>query len=200
MKLEDSLLISAPQAQVWDALNDPQILQQCIEGCTRLERREDGAFDGTVQAKVGPVRASFQGVVTISEADPPHKYILTGEGKGGVAGFAKGKASVSLESVGASQTQLKYSVDAAVGGKLAQLGARLIESTAREYSEKFFARFREVVEAPSAPIIDTAGNSESLPTISESPSRPRAGMSAWIWSGLVIAVLAAMAWIAVRAA
>ncbi len=199
MKLEDSLLISAPQTQVWDALNDPHILQQCIEGCTRLERREDGAFDGTVQAKIGPVRASFQGVVTISAADPPHKYILTGEGKGGVAGFAKGKASVSLEPVGALQTQLKYEVDAAVGGKLAQLGARLIESTARDYSEKFFTRFREVVEAPSAPIIDTADNTDSPPTHTDQPAPPRAGMSAWIWSGLVIALLAAMAWIAVRA-
>lgn len=194
MKLSDELVIAAPQATVWAALNDPAILQRSIEGCTRLEQRPDGAFDGTVQAKIGPVRASFQGVVTISAADPPNSYVLSGEGKGGVAGFAKGQAHVNLISISPAQTQLRYEAEAAVGGKIAQLGARLIESTARDYASKFFAQFKSIVEDPQ-PVTEEPLSEKLHPTLPADPVGG-SGLPGWLWATGVIALLALMLWYA----
>ncbi len=191
MKLSDEMTINASQAVVWSSLNDPAVLQRSIEGCTRLELRPDGAFDGTVQAKIGPVRASFQGVVTISALDPPNSYVLTGEGKGGVAGFAKGQANVALTAVTADQTILRYQVEATVGGKIAQLGARLIESTARDYAEKFFTQFRLIVEDPQT--VSETPQSAPHATSSETPAKAT-GIPGWAWASGIIAALGAMVW------
>jgi uncharacterized protein len=196
MKISDQIQIDAPRQKVWDALNDPDILRSCIDGCTKLDRQPDGSFAGTVQAKIGPVRATFQGVVTISDIRTPEHYILSGEGKGGVAGFAKGKAGLDLKILSENSTELAYEAEALVGGKLAQLGSRLIESTARDYAEKFFTRLRETLEGPVSVSVPEAG----LPAVETTSVESAAGdtrttgMTAWLWAPLVVAVLAVMAW------
>jgi uncharacterized protein len=191
MKISDQILIDAPRQKVWDALNDPDILRNCIDGCTKLDRQSDGSFAGTVQAKIGPVRATFQGVVTISDIRAPEHYILSGEGKGGVAGFAKGKAGLDLKIVSETRTELAYEAEALVGGKLAQLGARLIESTARDYAEKFFTRLRETLEGPAS-VSELEAETTIIEAVTEETRTT--GMAAWLWAPLVVAVLAAMAW------
>jgi carbon monoxide dehydrogenase subunit G len=143
--MNDSQRIPASRNQVWVALNDPDVLKQCIPGCQSLEVTGPNEMTATVIFKVGPVKATFGGKVTLSDLDPPNSYRISGEGSGGVAGFAKGGAVVRLESEGANATVLHYEVDAQIGGKLAQLGARLIDSTARKLAGQFFASFGEVV-------------------------------------------------------
>ncbi|MEX2614669.1 MAG: carbon monoxide dehydrogenase subunit G [Alphaproteobacteria bacterium] len=146
MELSGEYLIPAPKQAVWDALNDPDVLKQCIPGCDSLEKTSDTTFEAAVTAKVGPVKAKFQGAVTLSDIDAPNGYTISGEGKGGAAGFAKGGARVTLEEAEGG-TLLKYTVDAMVGGKLAQIGARLIEATSKKMSAEFFGRFAEIVAA-----------------------------------------------------
>ncbi len=147
--------IPAPRQAVWEALNDPQVLKACIPGCEALDENEAGdGFDATVKAKVGPVKATFSGSVKLENVNAPESYTISGEGKGGAAGFAKGSADVMLEEDG-DETILKYTVKAQVGGKLAQLGSRLIDSTAKKYANEFFSEFVNQVggasgEAPAA--------------------------------------------------
>jgi carbon monoxide dehydrogenase subunit G len=132
--------IPAPRQRVWEGLNDPEILKQSIPGCETIEKVSDTEFTAKVTARVGPVKASFAGKVTLSDLDPPAGYTISGEGTGGVAGFAKGGAKVSLEEEG-GETVLRYEVQAQVGGKLAQIGSRLIDGTARKMADDFFNRF-----------------------------------------------------------
>jgi len=137
--------IPAPRQTVWEALNDPDVLKQCIPGCEEIERTDDGGFTAKVSVKVGPVKAKFGGAVTLSDIDPPNGYTISGEGKGGAAGFAKGGAKVKLEEAeGGAATLLSYEVNANVGGKLAQIGARLIDSTAKKYANDFFETFSAI--------------------------------------------------------
>lgn len=131
---------------VWKALNDPAVLQACIPGCQELVKSSDTQMAATALIKVGPVTAKFQGAVTLSDLDPPNGYRIAGEGQGGVAGFAKGSAVVRLEQDG-DDTVLHYDVSAQVGGKLSQLGGRLIDATAKQMSGLFFKRFAEEIEA-----------------------------------------------------
>jgi carbon monoxide dehydrogenase subunit G len=145
MQMNDSQRIPAPKEKVWAALNDPAVLKQCIPGCQSLEMTTPNEMTATVVIKVGPVKATFGGKVTLSDLDPPNSYRITGEGSGGIAGFAKGGATVRLESESADVTILHYEVDAQIGGKLAQLGGRLIDSTSRKLAGEFFASFGEVV-------------------------------------------------------
>lgn len=142
MKLTGTYDIPAPQDAVWAALNDPEVLAACIPGCESLEADGDSAFNAVVAAKVGPVRAKFKGAVTLSDMDPPNAYRISGEGQGGAAGFAKGGADVRLEEI-PDGTRLTYDVDATVGGKLAQIGQRLIDSTAKKMADDFFGAFNE---------------------------------------------------------
>ena len=144
MELNGQQRIAAPRQKVWDALNDARVLKACIPGCESLTQDGDNAFDATVQVKVGPVRAKFSGRVELSDIRPPESYRISGEGKGGVAGFAKGGADVSLVEDG-DGTILNYAVKADVGGKLAQIGSRLVQSTANKYTADFFARFGDIV-------------------------------------------------------
>jgi carbon monoxide dehydrogenase subunit G len=144
MELNGQQRIAAPRQKVWDALNDARVLKACIPGCESLTQDGDNAFDATVQAKVGPVRARFSGRVELSDIRPPESYRISGEGKGGVAGFAKGGADVTLIEDG-DGTILDYAVKADVGGKLAQIGSRLVQSTANKYAADFFARFGDIV-------------------------------------------------------
>jgi uncharacterized protein len=145
MQMNDSQRILAPKQNVWAALNDPEVLRQCIPGCQALEMSSPTEMTATVLFKVGPVKATFGGKVTLSDLDPPNSYRISGEGSGGVAGFAKGGATVRLESESPEVTILNYEVDAQIGGKLAQLGGRLIDSTAKKLAGEFFAAFGAVV-------------------------------------------------------
>ena len=144
MKLEGTYIINASKEEVWKAMNDPAILQQAIPGCESLEKISDTQFTAVIKAKIGPVKASFTGEVNLENLNPPHSYTLTGEGKGGLAGFAKGSADVSLNEHN-DGTELIYLVDAQVGGKIAQIGSRLVGGAAKKLSDKFFSRFAAVI-------------------------------------------------------
>ncbi|MCX7348733.1 MAG: carbon monoxide dehydrogenase subunit G [Alphaproteobacteria bacterium] len=141
MKLAGSQTILAPRETVWKALNAPAILKDCIPGCEAIEMTSPTEMKATVALKVGPVTARFSGAVTLSDLNPPESYRIDGQGQGGLAGFASGGATVKLTTVSAAETLMEYDVDAKVGGKLAMLGSRLIDSTARSLSEQFFAKF-----------------------------------------------------------
>ena len=148
MEFTGEYLIAAPRQTVWDALNDPDVLKQCIPGCDALEKTSDTKMSATVTAKVGPVKTTFKGAVPLSDIDPPNGYTISGEGQGGVAGFARGGASVKLAEDGGG-TLLTYEANATVGGKLAQLGSRIIDGFAKKMTDQFFTRFQEVVEGPA---------------------------------------------------
>ncbi|MBN9033169.1 carbon monoxide dehydrogenase subunit G [Rhizobium sp. YJ-22] len=141
--------IAAPRDAVWAALNDPEILKQCIPGCQSLEMKSPTELSAVVKLKVGPVSASFAGDVVLSNINAPESYTISGEGKGGIAGFAKGGADVTLTEDG-DETILSYEVKAQVGGKIAQLGARLIDSTSKKLAQQFFADFTAAAQARSA--------------------------------------------------
>jgi len=142
MEMSGSHQIPADRQTVWEALNDPDVLRECIPGCKELEKSSNTEMSATVVAKVGPVKATFKGEVTLENLNPPESYTITGEGKGGIAGFAKGGADVKLTEVDGG-TQLDYNVDAKVGGKIAQLGSRLIDSAAKKMANEFFSNFSE---------------------------------------------------------
>jgi carbon monoxide dehydrogenase subunit G len=144
MEMQGERRIPAPRQVVWERLNDPETLKQCIPGCESVERVSDTEFTAKVRAKVGPVSARFSGKVTLSDLDPPAGYTISGEGTGGVAGFAKGSARVALEEDG-GETVMRYGVQAQVGGKLAQIGSRLVDGTARKLADQFFDRFAAAV-------------------------------------------------------
>jgi uncharacterized protein len=150
MDMSGSQRIEAPRQRVWEALNDPEILKQSIPGCQSIEKTSPTEMNARAVLKIGPVKATFNGKVTLSELDPPNGYTISGEGQGGVAGFAKGGAKVRLEDEGEA-TILHYDVKADVGGKIAQLGARLIDGTARKLAGEFFEKFgAAVAPAPEA--------------------------------------------------
>lgn len=140
MEIKGSYHLPCDPQRAWEALNDPELLKACLKGCERLEKTADDRFEGTVQAKVGPVNARFNGSLTQTEVNAPHGCTMVFEGQGGVAGFTKGSADVKLDEVDGG-TQLSYLADAKIGGKLAQMGARLVEGTARSMAEDFFGKF-----------------------------------------------------------
>jgi uncharacterized protein len=148
--------IEAPREAVWAALNDPDVLRRCIPGCESIEKISDTEMNAKVTLKIGPVKASFTGKVTLSDLDPPNGYRISGEGAGGVAGLAKGGATVRLQKDG-SATILDYDVKAQIGGKLAQLGGRLIDSTAKKLAAEFFEKFGEVVAPSEAQPVTATG-------------------------------------------
>jgi carbon monoxide dehydrogenase subunit G len=142
MEMTGEQLIPLPQDATWKALNDPAVLKDCIPGCESIERVADNEYDVVLTAKVGPVSAKFKGRMKVTDSNPPHSYKLGFEGQGGVAGFAKGESTVSLAPEGAG-TRLTYSAQANVGGKLAQVGARLIDGVAKQLAGKFFEAFEK---------------------------------------------------------
>jgi carbon monoxide dehydrogenase subunit G len=148
MKLTGENRINARPADVWRALNDPDVLRRAIPGCESLEKVSDTEFKATVATKIGPVQAKFSGQVQLSDLDPPRGYTISGSGSSGPAGNARGSARVRLEPDGAG-TRLTYDVDAQVAGKLAQIGSRLIDSAAKMLAGQFFDRFEEIVGGPT---------------------------------------------------
>ena len=200
MEMTGEFRIAAPQRTVWDALNDPNILKQCIAGCEEMQKTSPTEFTARVQARVGPVSARFNGKVTLTDLDPPNGYKISGEGQGGVAGFAKGSADVRLAPDG-DATTLTYKVNAQVGGKLAQIGSRLIDSTAHKYADDFFAKFAAIVGAPApaaAPMPPSAPPPEAVPQVAPKlptpPPTPSEGtrLPPVVWAAVLAALVAAM--------
>jgi len=150
MQMTGQQRIAASRQKVWEALNDPDVLRRCIPGCQSLEKEADDRLKATVEVKIGPIGARFNGAVTLSDLDPPNGYTITGEGQGGTVGFAKGGAKVRLAD-DAGGTLLSYEVDAQVGGRLAQLGGPIIDATAKQLAGKFFEQFGQVVGGAAQP-------------------------------------------------
>jgi len=155
MDIKGEYRIAASRDKVFAALNDPDVLKACIPGCESLDKLSDTEMTAKVRLRIGPVTASFSGKVTLSDIDPPNGYKIAGEGQGGVAGFAKGGAVVRLTD-DAGTTVLAYDVDAQVGGKIAQIGARLIQGTATKLADQFFGKFAESVGAPPPAAAESA--------------------------------------------
>ncbi|MEZ5842588.1 MAG: carbon monoxide dehydrogenase subunit G [Hyphomicrobiaceae bacterium] len=155
MIMQGEQRIAASREVVWAALNDAEVLKAAIPGCQQIEKVSDTEMTAKVKLKIGPISATFGGKVTLSDLDPPNGYTISGEGSGGVAGFAKGGALVRLVEEGPEQTMLTYEVKADVGGKIAQLGSRLIDATAKKLAGEFFDNFADVV-APPEPDAETA--------------------------------------------
>lgn len=198
MDMNGEQLIPAPRAKVWEALNDPDILRQCITGCESLEKTSDTGFEASVVVKVGPVKAKFKGKVALSDIDPPNGYTISGEAQGGVAaGFGKGGAKVALTDAAEGGTRLTYTVNAQVGGKLAQIGARLIDATAAKMAEDFFSKFNTLVSSAetAAPATieagaDTASPAPAAPQIAmPAADADKGGLPSWVWIGGLIAVV-----------
>lgn len=191
--------IEAPRETVWRALNDPEVLRQSIPGCEEIQKESDTAFSAKVKARLGPVSATFKGRVTLSDLDPPNGYTISGEGQGGVAGFAKGGARVHLEDAEGGATTLRYTAEGQVGGKLAQIGARLVEGSAKKIADDFFGTFNRIVSAsvPTAapePAAVTAASPAAPPvTAPVPPPAPHAGPGlGLLWLGFAGLALLAM--------
>ena len=147
MTMNGEVTLPAGIDAVWAALNDAEVLKACIPGCEQLNKDDDTHFSAVVKVKLGPVKATFKGKVELVDLDPPNGYRIQGEGEGGIAGFAKGGAKVALSDAGDGQTLLRYDVEAQVGGKLMQLGSRLIDSVSKKLADEFFANFAKSVSA-----------------------------------------------------
>ncbi|GAK32998.1 hypothetical protein JCM17846_11820 [Iodidimonas nitroreducens] len=206
MKLSGETVIKAPRAIVWDALNDETLLIECIPGCEALERISDDELAAAITAKVGPVTAKFKGEVRLENVNPPLSYTLIGQGKG-AAGFARGRADVALHALSDDQTRLDWSAEASIGGKLAQMGARLIDSTAKKYAEGFFgsfsaltedraaqAREAEALEAQTRAVEDAAQAEtvEDQPSSAKLEPKLRPGLSSWIWVSVLLLLILAV--------
>jgi len=202
MDMNGEYRIAASRQRVWEALNDPEVLRQCIPGCEEIVKLSDVEWTAKVTAKVGPVKAKFGGKVTLSDLDPPNGYTITGEGTGGAAGFAKGGAAVKLVDQG-DGTLLSYTVKAQVGGKLAQIGSRLIDGASRKMAEEFFGNFAAKLGVPvaGAGAAETAGPAAAgtvPPTepVAVAPVKPvpeadRGGnrLSPLVWVGGLVVVI-----------
>ena len=213
MKMNGEFRVPTDRETVWRALNDPEVLKECLPGCKEIEKTSDTEMTATLALKVGPVKATFAGGVTLSDLDPPNSYTLSGQGQGGAAGFASGEARVRLEQDG-DGTMVHYDVDAKVGGKLAQIGSRLIDSTAKKLAKQFFDSLAEKLgggedaaeaeaAAPAPPEPEAAADAapapaESTPAenaTSESeppplaPAAQRMGLPTAAWAAAVVVVV-----------
>lgn len=178
MKIESQRELPCGQAQAWAALNDDAVLQSCIPGCESLERTGPDQLSVVVMAAVGPVRARFKAQLQMLEVEAPNRYTVQFDGQGGVAGFGKGRAAVSLSSVAENRCLLSYSADVQIGGKLAQIGSRVVDGAAQKIIGEFFARFEQAVAAPAAE------DSALAPSASPAPQTGwLARLGAW-WRGL----------------
>jgi carbon monoxide dehydrogenase subunit G len=182
--------IPAPVEASWEALNDPEILKHCIPGCEEIEKVSPTEFHAVAVLKIGPVKARFRGKVQLSEMEPPHRCTLSGEGQGGVAGFAKGSAKVNLAPED-GRTVLTYSATASVGGKLAQIGQRLIDGAARQIADDFFGRFSAALSGGASPALEADPAVEARPDPPPPARRPqRVRMTPEIWIVGLIGVIA----------
>lgn len=187
-------VIDAPPQRVWDGINDPAILKACIPGCEQLDKTGPTDFVATARLKIGPLSAAFKGKVTLQDLDPPHTLKLVGEGQGGAVGFAKGEATVVLAPEG-DGTVLTYTAKANVGGKLAQIGQRLIDGAAKHIADDFFKRFSAAIGPellPDPPVMPALEERLAPHAVAEvvAPEPPRSGLSPMVWAVGLIAVVA----------
>ena len=199
MKMAGEFRVARAREAVWAALNDPAVLKECLPGCQEIERISETEMTATLTVKVGPVKATFAGAVTLSDLDPPNGYTLSGQGQGGAAGFASGEARVALVEEG-GETVVRYDVDAKVGGKLAQIGSRLIDSTAKKLAGQFFDSLAETLAAAGEAEggEEEAGGSEDRPPAGNTPAaaapmptaEPRKGLPTVLWVSAAVAVAA----------
>lgn len=199
MQMKGEQAIAASRQKVWEALNDPTVLAQCIPGCQSLEADGDSRFVAVAEVKIGPIGARFKGNVQLSDLDAPNGYTITGSGSGGIAGSAKGGAKVRLLDGSDGGTLVTYDVDAQVGGRMAQLGGPIIDATAKNLAGKFFAKFGEVVsggEADAAPVQQSASAEQTAPAftpptyVSAPVAAPTAQIAPlWCWVLALVVVL-----------
>jgi len=181
MEMQGQRLLAITQQQAWDALNNPDVLKTCIAGCDKVERSADNEFAVGVSIKIGPVAAKFSGKIALADMLPPQSYTLSFEGQGGPAGFGKGSAKVQLTPVDGG-TELNYSVQASVGGKIAQLGQRLIDGVAKSMAEDFFKRFDLEMQKQYPP-----SEAPAVPTVQASPPATGFTLPGWAWiAGAVV--------------
>ncbi len=191
MEMQGSRTIAATQQQAWEGLNDPEVLKACIPGCEKIERVADDRFNVGIAVKVGPVSAKFAGKIALSDMQPPQRYTLAFDGQGGAAGFGKGTAKVELAPADIG-CELSYTVQAQVGGKIAQVGQRLIDGVARSMAEDFFKRFDAEMQRRYAPAAAADADAPALaPTAA--PARPT--MAPWLWIVIAAAIAAAGFWL-----
>jgi hypothetical protein len=199
MEMTGEQLIPAPQQLTWNALNDPKMLKECVPGCESIEPIAENQFQVLMVARVGPVSAKFKGKLTLSDVKPPNSYSIAFEGQGGPAGFAKGGAQVRLSSENDHQTKLAYDVKASVGGKLAQIGSRLVDAAAKKVADDFFRNFNEKVGALHSPegkkaAHEQQGHEEHLPQpVPRDPDLPTASdaiVAFFAAASLVVAIVA----------
>ena len=181
MDMQGQRVLRVTQAQAWDALNDAEILKSCIPGCDKFELTEPNVYNVGVAIKIGPVSAKFTGKVTLTDIQAPNSYALNFEAQGGVAGFGKGESKVSLHAH-AEGCELQYTVHSTVGGKLAQLGQRLIDGAAKSLAEDFFKRFDEALQAKYPAAEGAPASSEASPETASASG----GVPAWVWLALVV--------------
>ncbi len=181
MTMTGEATLPAGRSEVWALLNDPEVLKACIPGCQSLERTGENGFVAVVKTKIGPVTANFKGKVALSDVVPDSGYTISGEGEGGVAGFAKGAAKVLLADSAGGATLLKYDVEAHVGGKLAQLGSRLIDGVAKNMADKFFASFAEAAAARAATSAGGVGAPSPAAKQMSPPTRKSWFRRIWEW-------------------
>ena len=196
MELHGKRIVPAPIEKTWAALNDPETLKACIAGCQSLERTGDDAYTALVAMKVGPVSARFKGNLKMTNVNAPNGYTIAFDGQGGVAGFGKGSADVSLVPEGDAATALSYDARASVGGKLAQVGSRLIDAAAGKITDDFFKAFEARLREQQSPAAAPAAEDESVamqPLLAREPARPAQppGMIGWVLAA-VVAVVAAL--------
>jgi len=194
MEMQGSRALAITQQQAWDALNDPEVLKLCIPGCDKVEATGDNQYAVGVAVKIGPVSAKFAGRITLSEINPPHSYTISFDGQGGAAGFGKGNAQVQLAppAEGAGCV-LNYTVQAQVGGKIAQMGQRLIDGVAKSMAEDFFKRFDEEMQRryPQAVAAPAA-----VATAAPVAAGEGGGVPSWVWIVVAIAMVLGVIWFA----
>lgn len=183
MDMTGEQLIALPQQRVWEALNDPEILKACIPGCETMEKVSESEYHVVMSASVGPVKARFNGKLLLSDLKPPNSYSLAFEGSGGAAGFGKGSSTVTLSPADGG-TRLSYTAHATVGGKLAQVGSRLIDGVARKMADDFFTKFNQaLVPAPQPGAVAASASAQH-------PEKSRSRVPVWIWIAGVVVLLA----------
>ncbi|MCZ2103215.1 MAG: carbon monoxide dehydrogenase subunit G [Comamonadaceae bacterium] len=191
MEMQGTRPLAVTQQQAWDALNDPQVLKACIPGCDSIEAAGENAYAITMAIKIGPVSAKFKGNIQLADIVPPQSYTITFEGSGGPAGFGKGESRVTLTPKD-SGCELGYTVNATVGGKIAQVGQRLIDGVAKSMAESFFKRFDDEMQRRHPAAAAASGDAAGAPAPAAAVPAPAAkgGVPAWVWVLIVILVVA----------
>ena len=189
MDMSNAVVLPSTQARVWLALNDPEILKQCINGCESMEKTGDNQYAVAMTIAIGPVKAKFKGNLRLADIDAPNSYTLQFDGQGGVAGFGKGSAKVALLPEGEA-TRLAYTVNAQIGGKIAQLGSRLIDGASKKMADDFFEAFRVAIAPPAAGAVPVSSNPDIANVQGAGKMLPRQ----WRWLLVAAALIAMGAW------